>query len=82
MVAQGRLVFICSQSPHGTVDLNLYESGRKALEAGAVPLGDMTLESALVKLMLAGANFSGRKKKKDIMMCPVAGELSPIQAQA
>ncbi len=47
----GKSVFICSNSMHGSVDLSLYESGQKALEAGAVGLGDMTIESAYVKLL-------------------------------
>ncbi|MGD9900214.1 MAG: asparaginase [Calditrichaceae bacterium] len=47
----GKSVFICSNSMHGSVDLSLYESGQKALEAGAVGLADMTIESAYIKLL-------------------------------
>lgn len=74
--ASKKLVFISSQSPHGTVDLDLYECGRKALEAGAVSLKDMTLEAALVKLMLCNGNFQDRIKIKRMMPVPIAGEVT------
>jgi len=47
---RGLPVFIGSHSPHGRVDLNLYECGRRAKEAGAIGLGAMTYEAAFVKL--------------------------------
>ena len=46
----GRPVYIGSHSPHGRVDLNLYECGQRAKEAGAIGLGAMTYETAYVKL--------------------------------
>lgn len=49
-VAAGKAVFIGSQSGHGATDLELYECGRNALEAGAGQLGKMTSETAYVKL--------------------------------
>jgi len=45
---RGVLVFMLSQSPHGSVDLRLYASGRQAEEAGVISLRDMTVEAALV----------------------------------
>jgi L-asparaginase len=44
-------VAIVSQCPHGRVDLDLYECGQKAKQAGALSAGDMTRETAVVKLM-------------------------------
>ncbi|MBD3224828.1 MAG: asparaginase [Caldithrix sp.] len=44
-------IFIGSQSIHGATDLKLYESGQKALKAGAEQLGEMTSEAAYVKLL-------------------------------
>ena len=70
------LVFMTSQSPHGTVDLNLYTCGRKAESAGAMSLGDMTVEAALVKLMLLSANFKDQKKIETLMRRSLAGEIS------
>ena len=46
----GKPVFIGSHSPHGRIDLNLYECARRAMEVGAVGLGEMTYEAAYVKL--------------------------------
>jgi L-asparaginase len=73
---EGKTVYICSQSPHGTVDLNLYECGRKAMEAGALSLFDMTLEAAVVKLMLVNANYQDNQKRKTVMLNSLAGELT------
>jgi L-asparaginase len=38
--------------PFEGVNLSLYEVGVKALEAGAISMGDMTREAALVRLMM------------------------------
>jgi len=43
-------VVIGSHSLHGMVDLDLYEAGKKAQDAGAIGLGKMTYEAAYVKL--------------------------------
>jgi L-asparaginase len=70
------LVFITSQSPHGSVDLHLYACGRQAESAGAISLKDMTIEAALVKLMLLSANFKDQGKIADLMQMSLAGEIS------
>lgn len=49
-VSRGKSVFIGSQSVHGGTDLELYECGRNALQAGAYQLGNMTSAAAYVKL--------------------------------
>ena len=76
VTASKKMIFICSQSPHGTVDLDLYDCGRKAMEAGAISLQDMTLESALVKLMLLNGNFKNRVQINKMMHMPLAGEVT------
>lgn len=45
-------VAITTQVPFEGVDLDLYEVGKKVLELGAIPTGDMTPEAALVRLMM------------------------------
>lgn len=80
-VARGILVAICSQSPHGTVDLDLYECGRQAGEAGALSLHDMTLEASIVKLMLLQGNFSEPDKIKSLLNKSIAGELTEADAE-
>ncbi|MFH1257134.1 MAG: asparaginase [Candidatus Diapherotrites archaeon] len=46
-------IVVTSQFPGGKLNMNQYESGRKALEAGVIPAGNMTPESAIVKLKWA-----------------------------
>lgn len=48
---------LCSQAIYGRVDPDLYEAGRRALEWGVIPAGDMTWESAMTKAMI----LAGRK---------------------
>lgn len=60
-----KAVVIVSQCPHGRVDLGLYQSGIKALNAGALSAGDMTREAAVVKLMHGlGMGLKGAALKK------------------
>ncbi len=51
MTAAGKMVVIGSQNPYGYVDLNLYECGKLIQQAGAISARDMTVETAIVKLM-------------------------------
>lgn len=76
MKANNTLVFIASQSAHGKVNLQLYESGRQAESAGAVSLGDMTVEAGLVKLMLLSANLNDPEKIEELMQKSLVGELT------
>jgi L-asparaginase len=48
--ARGVPVVLVTQCLHGAVDATLYEGGQQALDAGAIPGGDMTVEAALAKL--------------------------------
>ncbi|NPA84523.1 MAG: Glu-tRNA(Gln) amidotransferase subunit GatD [Crenarchaeota archaeon] len=70
----GIFVGITTQCVHGSVNLNVYATGRKMLDAGAVPLGDMLTEVATVKLMWALANFKPEEVPK-VMLDPLEGEL-------
>ncbi len=47
----GKAVFITSHSMQGTIDLGLYENGKKAEQAGAVGMGAATAEAGYVKLL-------------------------------
>jgi L-asparaginase len=75
-IKTGKIVCIASQSPHGRVDPELYETGRQALDAGAVGMRDMTLESAIVKLMILQGNFKARGKIIGILQESLAGEMT------
>ncbi len=52
-------VVVVSQAHRNGVDLTLYESGRAALDEGALSGGDMTSSAAVVKLMHALSRYSG-----------------------
>jgi len=73
----GVATLLISQCGHGSVRPHLYEGGRLALEAGAVPGHDLTLEAAMVKSMhllrqgLSGAAL-GAALGSDL-----AGEMTP-----
>lgn len=53
LAEQGVLVAVCSGAEHGSVNLDLYDGGRRAKQAGAVSAGNLTAEAAVVKLMCA-----------------------------
>jgi L-asparaginase len=73
----GIVVAIGSQSMHGRVDLQLYAGGRLAAEAGAVGIGDMTLEAASVKLMYLLGTYGTPHEVRQRLTQPIAGEVSP-----
>ena len=50
------LLIITSQAAYDAVDLSNYESGRKAMELGALSAKDMTTEATLTKMMYLLAN--------------------------
>ncbi|MGC8646467.1 MAG: Glu-tRNA(Gln) amidotransferase subunit GatD [Thermoplasmata archaeon] len=51
LVKNDIFIGITSQCLYGTVNLNVYSTGREMLKSGVVPLGDMLPEVAYVKLM-------------------------------
>ena len=53
-----------------SVDLALYEGGRRAAREGAISAGDMTAEAAVVKLMAA---LGRAKKPADVRKAFAAG---------
>ncbi|MFA7031854.1 MAG: Glu-tRNA(Gln) amidotransferase subunit GatD [Candidatus Methanomethylophilaceae archaeon] len=73
-VDSGTIVIITSQCLGGTTNLNVYNTGRDMLSAGAVPVGDMLPETAYVKLMWAIANSASREEAVELMKAPLAGE--------
>lgn len=69
-------VVLISPCPGGTTYLELYETGRRALDAGVISAKDMTLEAATVKLMWALAQNKDMRKIREIMESNIAGEIS------
>ncbi len=69
-------VFIGSQSVHGSTDLSIYQSGRNAMEAGAIGLKDMTIEASYVKLLKLLALTGDKQYIETEMQTNWAGEIS------
>nr|WP_236943460.1 Glu-tRNA(Gln) amidotransferase subunit GatD [Ignicoccus islandicus] len=77
LIKDGIFVGMTTQCIYGTTNLNVYATGRKLLEVGVTPLGDMLSETALVKLMWVLGNFGDDiEVVKRKMLEPIAGEIS------
>ncbi|ASJ00756.1 asparaginase [Thermococcus gorgonarius] len=71
-------VVMTTQALYGGVDLTRYEVGRRALEAGVIPAGDMTKEATLVKLMWALGHTRDVAEIREIMGKNLAGEVREV----
>lgn len=71
----GSLVVITSQCLYGRTNLNVYNTGRDMIAAGAVTVLDMLPETAYVKLMWTLANAKDTEAAKVMMETPLAGEM-------
>ena len=72
----GTVVVMTSQCLNGRTNLNVYNTGRDILSAGAITVIDMLPETAYVKLMWVLANTSSVDEAKEMMKTPLAGEMS------
>ncbi|MBQ8179711.1 MAG: Glu-tRNA(Gln) amidotransferase subunit GatD [Candidatus Methanomethylophilaceae archaeon] len=72
----GTVVVMTSQCLNGRTNLNVYNTGRDILSAGAITVLDMLPETAYVKLMWVLANTSSVEEAREMMMTPLAGEMS------
>ena len=75
-IAPEKPVVMTTQALYGGVDLTRYEVGRRALEAGVIPAGDMTKEATLVKLMYALGKTRNVGEVREIIEKNIAGEIS------
>jgi L-asparaginase len=71
-VASGVPFVLRTQSPFGGTDPSVYEVGRRALDLGVLPAGDMTREALMVKLML----LLPRLQKEGLQRKELAAHLS------
>ncbi len=74
-VDSGKIIGITSQCLYGSVNLNVYSTGRRMIDAGLIPLGDMLPEVAYVKLSFLLGNFSYDDAKK-LLTKNLRGEIS------
>lgn len=70
------LLIITSQAPYDAVDLSNYESGRKAMEMGALSARDMTTEATLTKIMYLLAKHHDNQTIIEQFGCNIAGEIT------
>lgn len=76
-VAKGILVCVCTQNRFGSVDLGSYEAGRQLIDAGAVGVKDMTVETTIVKLKYLLSMYADNLPAvRRLMLEDLRGELS------
>ena len=63
-------------SSWGFVQMFVYDTGRDLMEMGVVPAGNMLPEVAYGKLCWALGHTRDLEKVKEIMLKPIAGELT------
>ena len=71
-------IVVCTQCIVGSTEMELYQVGRAALEAGAIPAMDMTPETALVKLMWVLGQTDDIGTIDSMMQTSFVGELHEV----
>ncbi len=74
-ISSGKIIGMTSQCLFGSVNLNVYSTGRNLVKAGVIPLGDMLPEVALTKLSFLLGNFDQDTARK-MMTVNLRGEIS------
>ncbi len=69
-------VYMTVQTLWGYVQMYVYDTGRDMMELGVIPAANMLPEVAYVKLGWALAQTTDRKELSEIMLNPVAGEIT------
>ncbi|HEY3421032.1 MAG TPA: Glu-tRNA(Gln) amidotransferase subunit GatD [Methanomassiliicoccales archaeon] len=75
-VKAGTNVVMTSQCLYGRVNLNVYNTGRDLITAGAIPAEDMLPETAYVKLMWVLGQTSDDGEVRRLMMTDLRGEIT------
>jgi L-asparaginase len=76
LTKKGVPTIITSQCNQGTVDLEAYENGRKAVESGAISCGNITPEACVVKLMFGLNRYKKYNDLIKFMQTDYCGEMS------
>jgi glutamyl-tRNA(Gln) amidotransferase subunit D (EC 6.3.5.7) len=76
-VESGVPVVITTQTLFGHVNLNVYSTGRRMLQAGVIPAEDMLPETAFVKLSWVLARTRDMDEVRRLMLTNLAGEINP-----
>ena len=72
----GKILLNVTQCLRGTVNMDLYATGRALSQAGVVSGSDITLEGALGKLFFLMGNSSDNKQVKELLSKDLRGEIS------
>jgi len=75
-VKDGKPVVMTTQCLSGRVNLNVYDTGRDLMLAGAIPGEDMLPETALVKLMWTLGRTNDMGEVRRTMLSDLRGEIS------
>jgi len=73
---QGIVTVACSQCLYEPSNFTIYEVGRKLLDTGVIPTGDMTTEAAVTKLMWALGQTDDPEEVRNIFATNLVGEIS------
>jgi glutamyl-tRNA(Gln) amidotransferase subunit D len=73
---KGIAMYMTVQTLWGYVQMFVYDTGRDIMELGVVPAANMLPEVAYVKLGWALGQTSDPAKVKEIMLTPIAGEIT------
>ncbi len=75
LIASGMTIAVGTQCPYEGSRMDVYETGRRALEIGVLPAHDMTSEAALTKLMWILGTTDNPAEIRDYYSINIAGEL-------
>ena len=73
---KGVAVYMTVQTLWGYVQMYVYDTGRDMMELGVIPAANMLPEVAYVKLGWAFGQTDDLEKVKEIMLTPIAGEIT------
>jgi glutamyl-tRNA(Gln) amidotransferase subunit D len=74
-------VVMSSQCLYGRINMNVYSTGRKLLEAGVIPAQDMLPETAYVKLVWVLGQTQNLDEVTGMMQTNLKGEIRNISSQ-
>lgn len=75
-IEQGLTVYNVSQCTAGSVDMDRYETGKRLKDTGVISGHDITLESAITKMMYLMGLGLGLERVKELLAVPLRGELT------